>query len=95
MENEQLLILVVILLLLTNLYTAWLVLRAERKQAEYQPVEFYRGFYAARLLAQPGRFNTCRKLTHLAITERLDRVCLPGWRWPLPRAYRCHGRRQF
>jgi hypothetical protein len=78
---------VILLLALTNIYTVHLALTAGRKAEARLVTEFYRGFYAARLLAHPRRFNYIRLLTHLALADQVHLINLPGWRWPLPRAY--------
>ncbi|MCL4301135.1 MAG: hypothetical protein KJ077_35715 [Anaerolineae bacterium] len=87
MDNKILMV-VVLLLALTNLYTVYLALRTGRRLDQQKIVEFYRGFYAARLLLQPGRPNYCRAVTWIALKDQVYQVDIPGWRWPLPRAYK-------
>ena len=77
----------VLLLLATNILTVWIALRAERQNRVQLRIEFYRGFYASRLLAFPRRPNRCRLATRQALADDLHEINLPGWRWPLPRAY--------
>jgi hypothetical protein len=86
--DTKILMVVVLLLALTNLYTVHLALRGERRASRQKIIEFYRGFYAARLLLQPGRPNFCRLAARIALGDQMHQAKLPGWKWPLPAAYR-------
>ncbi len=78
---------IILLLILTNLYTVWLALKQGRAAARLLVVEFYRGYYTARLHLQPGRPNFCRVVTWIAQKDETHRLEIPGWRWPI-KAYK-------